>query len=133
MLNPDVHFNAEVPAVLYRLMNDNKGIGLVMPKITYPDGRNQPLCKQFPSPLSLASRRFLGGLGKSLFAKQLSRYELRHLDMGITREIPCLSGCFMFIRSAVLREVGLFDERYFMYMEDVDLCRRIGARYKTVF
>jgi len=133
VLNPDVHFAAEVPATLYRFMNDNLDIGLVMPQIRYPDGTEQRLCKQFPSPLTLITRRFLGGIGRSMFAKQLSRYELRHLDFGTAREIPCLSGCFMFIRSAVLREVGFFDERYFMYMEDVDLCRRIGARYKTVF
>jgi hypothetical protein len=133
VLNPDVHFAPEIPAVLYRFMNDSQDIGLLMPQILYPDGTDQRLCKQFPSPLALLSRRFLGGIGRSLFAKQLSRYELRHLDLGIAREIPCLSGCFMFIRSTVLREVGFFDERYFMYMEDVDLCRRIGAKYKTVF
>ncbi len=133
VLNPDVHFAAEIPNALYHFMNDHQDIGLVMPRIRYPDGADQHLCKQIPSPLDLMSRRFLGGIGKSLFAKQLSRYELGHLDMRIAREIPCLSGCFMFIRSTVLREVGLFDERYFMYMEDVDLCRRIGARYKTVF
>ena len=133
VLNPDVHFAAEILNTLYHFMDDNQDIGLVMPQIRYPDGTDQPLCKQFPSPLTLITRRFLGGIGRSMFAKQLSRYELRHLDFGITREIPCLSGCFMFIRSATLREVDFFDERYFMYMEDVDLCRKIGARYKTVY
>ena len=133
VLNPDVHFAPEIPAALYRFMNENPAVGLVMPQIRYPDGTEQRLCKQFPEPLDLISRRFLGNIGKSLFAKRLDRYELRHLDMGIVREIPCLSGCFMFVRSTTLREVGFFDERYFMYMEDVDLCRRIGARYKTVF
>lgn len=39
----------------------------------------------------------------------------------------------MFMRASVLQEVGGFDERFFMYMEDVDLCRRIGARHMTVF
>lgn len=133
VLNPDVHFAPEIPAALYSFMNENPAVGLVMPQIRYPDGTEQRLCKQFPEPIDLISRRFLGNIGRSLFAKRLDRYELRHLDMGIVREIPCLSGCFMFVRSTALREVGFFDERYFMYMEDVDLCRRIGARYKTVF
>jgi GT2 family glycosyltransferase len=133
VLNPDVHFAPEVPAVLHRFMDDNQRVGLVMPKILNADGTEQRLCKQLPSPLDLLSRRFLGGVGKSLFAAQRDRYELQHLDLGVTREIPCLSGCFMFLRSTVLREVGFFDERYFMYMEDVDLCRRIGAKYQTVF
>lgn len=133
VLNPDVHFGKEVPSIIYRFMNDHPDIGLVMPRIRYPDGTDQLLCKRLPAPIDLMSRRFGGAIGRSIFARQLSRYELRNLDMRITREIPCLSGCFMFIRTAALREIGFFDERYFMYMEDVDLCRRIGSKYKTVF
>jgi GT2 family glycosyltransferase len=133
VLNPDVHFAQDILTVLYRFMNGNPTIGLVMPRIRYPDGSDQQLCKQIPAPIDLISRRFGGTIGRSLFAEQLSRYELRHLDLRIAREIPCLSGCFMFIRSATLREVGFFDERYFMYMEDVDLCRRIGLAHRTVF
>jgi len=133
VLNPDVRFLPEVLITLYRFMNDNQQVGLVMPKILHPDGTEQRLCKQLPSPLDLVTRRFLGGIGRQLFAGQLSRYELRSLDLRVAREVPCLSGCFMFLRSKTLREVGLFDERFFMYMEDVDLCRRIGERYKTIF
>jgi GT2 family glycosyltransferase len=133
VLNPDVHFTQDIPAAIYRFMNENLDVGLVMPRICYPDGSDQQLCKQIPAPIDLISRRFGGAIGRSIFAKQLRRYELRRLDMRVTREIPCLSGCFMFIRSATLREVGFFDERYFMYMEDVDLCRRIGEKNKTVF
>jgi len=133
VLNPDVSFGRDVLPALYRFMNDSRDIGLVMPKILYPDGSEQWLCKQIPSPVELISRRFLGGIGKTLFADRLSAYELRFLDFTIAREIPCLSGCFMFLRSTALCEIGFFDERYFMYMEDVDLCRRIGLKHKTVF
>jgi GT2 family glycosyltransferase len=133
VLNPDVYFSAEVPGALVRFMNEHRDVGLVMPKILNSDGTEQRLCKQLPSPLDLLSRRFLGGLGRKLFGEQLDRYELRHVNLGVIREVPCLSGCFMFLRTEALRDVGFFDERYFMYMEDVDLCRRIGATYKTVF
>jgi GT2 family glycosyltransferase len=133
VLNPDVHFSAEVPLALIGFMNEHPDVGLVMPKILNSDGTEQRLCKQLPSPLDLMSRRFLGGFGKILFGERLDRYEMRHVNLGVTREVPCLSGCFMFLRTKALREVGTFDERYFMYMEDVDLCRRIGAIYKTVF
>lgn len=47
--------------------------------------------------------------------------------------VPYLSGCFMFLRVSVLKEVGLFDERYFMYLEDTDLSRRIHKKYKTIY
>jgi GT2 family glycosyltransferase len=133
VLNPDVSFGSDVLATLYRFMNDSRDVGLVMPKILYPDGSEQRLCKRLPSPVELISRRFLGRIGKILFANRLRSYELRFLDLTVPREIPCLSGCFMFLRSTTLREIGSFDERYFMYMEDVDLCRRIGLKHKTVF
>ena len=48
-------------------------------------------------------------------------------------EVPSLSGCFMFMRVDVLKEVGGFDERFFMYAEDLDLCRRIGEVSKTMY
>ena len=48
-------------------------------------------------------------------------------------EVPNLSGCFMFIRTEVFSNVGLFDERYFLYLEDTDLCRRINEDYRTVY
>lgn len=133
VLNPDVHFASDILVSLYQFMNGNVDIGLVMPRVVYPDGRNQQLCKQIPSPLDLISRRFLGRFKKILFSKRLNRYELHHIDLSKTCEVPCLSGCFMFIRSDALRKIGYFDERYFMYMEDVDLCRRIGSKYKTAF
>ena len=48
-------------------------------------------------------------------------------------EVPFLSGCFMFLRTKVLEDIGLFDERFFMYAEDIDLTRRINEKYKTIF
>jgi GT2 family glycosyltransferase len=134
VVNPDIICGPEVIPKLFAFTQDRRDIGLIMPRILYPDGSEQRLCKQIPSPFDLFARRFLGRLGTTpLFAKQLERYELRHLDLTVNRQVPCLSGCFMFLRMSALREVGFFDERFFMYMEDFDLCRRIGARYKTVF
>jgi GT2 family glycosyltransferase len=63
----------------------------------------------------------------------LSAYELRHKDYNSIMEVPNLSGCFMFVRTEVFSKVGLFDERYFLYLEDTDLCRRINEHYRTVY
>jgi len=131
--NPDIRFSQEVLPALYRYMSEHPDAGIVMPRILYPDGSEQRLCKRLPEPLDLVARRFLGSWGEGLFKTRLDRYELRHLDLNVVREVPNLSGCFMFIRSAALEKTGYFDERFFMYMEDVDLCRRIGRHYKTMF
>ena len=51
----------------------------------------------------------------------------------MTLNVPFLSGCFMFLRTEAVKEVGLFDERFFLYAEDIDFTRRMHSRYKTVF
>lgn len=133
ILNPDICLQSGTLSQLARIMAQLPEAGLLMPRIVYPDGREQRLCKLLPTPFDLFLRRFLGKFGSAFFRNRFEQYELRRLDMSVPREVPCLSGCFMFLRAAALRKVGFFDERYFMYMEDVDLCRRIGSRYKTVF
>jgi hypothetical protein len=68
-----------------------------------------------------------------MFHKRLSAFELCDMDMTKVLSVPYLSGCFMLIRRDALQKVGLFDERFFMYFEDLDLTRRIHERYQTVY
>ena len=58
---------------------------------------------------------------------------MRHTDYNKIIEVPHISGCFMTIRTEVLEKSGLFDERFFLYLEDVDLTRRISKWGKTIF
>jgi GT2 family glycosyltransferase len=133
VLNPDVRFGPEVLGHLRRFMDENPEAGLVMPQVLYPDQQPQLLCKRLPAPMDLVVRRFGGDSLQRLFQERLNRYLLQDVDLTVPRMVPALSGCFMFLRTSVLQRVGLFDERFFMYMEDVDLCRRIGEVSKTMF
>lgn len=133
ILNPDVRFCQGVLQELYEFMQLNPDVGLVMPRVLYPDGQEQDLCKLLPTPSDLLIRRFGGPLGRSIFRAKMDRYLLRGMDLTTHRVVPSLSGCFMMIRTSLFHQIGLFDERYFLYMEDVDLCRRIGEVSKTVY
>jgi GT2 family glycosyltransferase len=134
VLNPDVYFKGWVLEELYNFMENNPDVGLVMPKVLYPDGTLQYLCKLLPTPLDLFGRRFLNfGPFKKIVEKRNEVYELRFTGYDKIMEVPYLSGCFMFIRTSVLKKVGLFDERFFMYLEDTDLSRRIHRVAKTVY
>jgi len=134
VLNPDVYFEGGVLEELYNFMENNPDVGLVMPKVLYPDGTLQYLCKLLPTPLDLFGRRFLNfGPFKKIVEKRNEIYELRFIGYDKVMEVPYLSGCFMFIRTEVLKKVGLFDERFFMYLEDTDLSRRIHRVAKTVY
>lgn len=131
VLNPDIYWSDDVIGELAKFMDKNEDVGLVMPKIVYPNGDTQYLCKLLPTPMDLIIRRFI--VLKSYQEKNDSKYELHWTGYDKIMEVPSLSGCFMFMRCSILKEVGGFDERYFMYAEDLDLCRRLGEHSKTVF
>jgi GT2 family glycosyltransferase len=133
VLNPDVYFWGGVLERLLDYVRARPDIGVVMPKILNPDGSVQHLCKRLPAPSDLIFRRFLPRVLKAFVKERLARYEFRDQDYDTILSVPVLSGCFMMLNCAALSEVGIFDERYFMYMEDVDLCRRMHQRYKTIY
>lgn len=133
IINPDIYFTEGTLEKICLFMERQPEIGVVMPKILYPDGAIQYLCKQLPTPFDLIIRRFIPGPLKFIFKKRFVKYELRDKNYGEVMDVPCLSGCFMFVRTEIFSHIGLFDERYFMYLEDVDLCKRIGAKFRTVY
>jgi GT2 family glycosyltransferase len=134
VLNPDVYFEKGVLEELYNFMEKNHDVGMVMPKIIYPDGSIQYLCKLLPTPLDLFGRRFLSwGPFKDWIKKRNEHFELRFTNYDVPMDVPFLSGCFMFIRTKVLEKVGLFDERFFLYCDDLDLSRRIHKVSRTVY
>jgi len=133
VLNPDVFFERGVLEKIFVFMQTNKDIGLLMPKVCYPDGSIQYLCKLLPAPLDLLLRRSNIKILNNFFRKRLDNYELRFTGYQRIMNVPHLSGCFMFLRREVFAKVGIFDERFFMYLEDIDLSRRINKHYRTVF
>lgn len=131
VLNPDVYFDSGVLEELFDFMEKNKDVANVMPKVFYPDGNLQYLCKLLPTPKELIARRFIKN--DETIRKINHHYELRDSGYDKILNIPFLSGCFMFLRVEHLKEIGLFDEKIFMYMEDTDLNRRLHSKYKTIF
>lgn len=132
VLNPDVYFDNNVISELVNYMNDNVGIGNIMPKVLYPDKSIQYLCKLLPTPYDWIGRRF--NPFKKMVEKRNELFELRFTNYDKIMEVPYLSGCFMFLRLSAIKKIGMFDEGIFMYGEETDLCRRlIDEGYKTVF
>lgn len=130
VLNPDIYFEKDIFKEIVKFMDKNIDVGMMMPKIKFPNGDDQQLCKLLPTPFDLFQRRFLPRWD---WAERLnSKYEMNFIEDKEIIESPYLSGCFMFIRTDVLKEIGLFDERIFMYSEDLDLTRRIHMKYRTI-
>lgn len=131
ILNPDIIIEKGALEKLTDYMEQHPEVGNIMPKIIYPDGELQYLCKLLPSPIDLIFRRFIPvKKWKDTINK---RYELHSFGYDKIMNVPNLSGCFMFLRTEALKQVGLFDENIFMYLEDIDLNRRIHSKYQTIY
>ena len=128
--NPDVSLGPDTLTRLYQLLESRPDIGLCGPRIVGTDGQLHHLCKRLPSPMDLAIRRFAPS---SWFAAQRAYYEMRDHSYERPMEAPFLSGCFMFFRSTVLSRLDGFDERYFLYIEDLDLSRRAATIARNLY
>lgn len=131
VMNADVYFENDCVEHIVQFMDKHPQVGNLMPRVFFPCGDEQYLAKLLPSPLDLLVRRFIPV--HAVREKINSRYELRFGAKNRIMQVPFLSGSFMFLRVSALRRVGLFDEKFFMYLEDVDLNRRILEHYETVF
>lgn len=121
VLNPDVKMEPEVIIGLVNEMEKNKEIGVIAPGVKYPDGKHQYTCRRYPTLVELI-QRFL-----KLSTKRV-RYG-NYLDMDLTKPlyVDVLHGCFLLFRTENFVEINGFDTRYFLYMEDIDICRKIDA------
>ena len=130
VLNPDLLFEPSVIDALESYMKLDSRIGQLSPKIVNPNGELQYLCKLIPTPFDLIFKRFFP---KSFTEKRSQKFQLKFTGYKKMMDVPYLSGCFMFFRMSALKEMGLFDGRFFMYPEDIDITRRMHERFRTVF
>lgn len=130
VLNSDVYFDPEVLEFLVRYMEAHADVAQVQPNVVYPNGEMQYTCRLLPTPVNLIFRRFLP---KTMVEKMNVRYQLKFHDHKSEMNVPYHQGSFMFFRIACFKQVGLFDERFFMYPEDIDITRRMHKYYRTMF
>lgn len=123
-LNSDIALNENCLDEMFDFMEQNPEVAASSCKLTFPDGTLQHSCRKFPSFKTF----FLMLLGMRYFfpnMKTFREYLMLDWDHSDVKEVDQIMGSFMFIRKDVLDRVGSFDERYWMYFEEVDLCLRI--------
>lgn len=134
LLNPDTVIEEQTLEKCCRFMDDHPDAGGLGVKMVDGKGKFLPESKRsLPTPWVAFSKVF--GLA-AIFpkSKKFGRYHLKYLDENKTHEIEILAGAFMLMRKKVLDEVGLLDEEYFMYGEDIDLSYRIiKGGYKNYY
>ena len=131
IINADIYFEEGIIENILNYMDNNIEIGQIGPKIKGTNGEITNSCKLIPTPINLIVRRFIPI--KKMVEKIDYDYEMKWYNHENIMEVPILSGCFIFLRTEVFSKIGKFDERYFLYLEDYDFCRRVGKEYKVVY
>ncbi len=127
ILNPDTIIKDKAIFTLWNYFKNNKGIGVIGPKLLYPDGQLQYSCSRFPRfYMPVLRRTFLG----DFFPKLRDDFQMINFNHNLVSEVDWLMGsCLMFKKRISLTSGTFFeprfDSRYFMYCEDMDFCREI--------
>jgi N-acetylglucosaminyl-diphospho-decaprenol L-rhamnosyltransferase len=124
-LNPDTEITAGALDRLCGLLDERPELGIVGPRLALLDGSFDHAAKRsFPTPLGALGH--FARIGRRSSAGRLAQYRATELGEHQPGAVDAVNGAFMLIRRAALEQVGLFDEGYWMYMEDLDLCYRFA-------
>ncbi|MDP2709561.1 MAG: glycosyltransferase family 2 protein [bacterium] len=133
IMNPDTAAARDVFSKLFAFMEKNSEAGVIGPKQLNPDGSRQDSCFRWPALMTPIYRRT--PLGRTVAGKKdLDRFLYKDYNKDKAREVDWLLGSFLFCRAGALRQVGAYDEKFFLYLEDTDLCRRFWrGGFKAVY
>lgn len=128
ILNPDVTFKVKVITNLIFELEKNIEVSMIAPKVLFPDGEHQYSCRRYPSVSELIARRFT--FLKPLFKSTTFKGEYRDKNLEKAFFAEYIAGCFQLYKTEDFVKLNGFDERYFLYMEDVDICKKIDVLEK---
>lgn len=134
LLNTDCQATHQTITESLKFLETHPEVGVLSCKLVLPDGSIDPACHRgFPTPW--ASLTYFLGLEKLFPASRIfGQYHQGYKPMGEIHDVDCISGAFFLIRREVIEKVGLLDEAFFMYGEDIDWCYRIReAGWKIQF
>lgn len=134
LLNTDCEATHRAITESLKFLDSHPEVGCMSCKLVLSDGTIDPACHRgFPSPW--ASLTYFLGLEKLFPASRIfGQYHQGYKPMGEIHDVDCISGAFFLVRREVIDEVGLLDEAFFMYGEDIDWCFRIRkAGYRIQF
>lgn len=124
ILNPEISFAPHVLANMVTHMNASPDVGVGSSVICYPDGKLQESIRRFPT---LKDQLCILSKTPHMLRRNdvLDLYMMRDKDPLVTQDVDSIMGAFMWIRREVIDSVGLFDERYFGFFEEVDYCKMV--------
>lgn len=133
LLNPDIAVLDNSIEKLIKYLEENKKVGIVGPQLLNPDKTIQKSCYRYPNwYIPILRRTFLAKFPWA--KKELEKYLMFGFNHQEKKEVDWILGAALMLRKEMLKKIGLFDKKFFLYFEDIDLCRRANqANWKIVY
>ena len=125
LLNSDTKIINDCLEKCLKFMDTDKNIGALGCKIMLPDGSLDKACRRSYPDVKVSFYRMTGLSQIFPKSERFNKYNLTYLDENGIYNVDCITGAFMLIRNKVIDQVGLLDESFFMYGEDIDYCYRL--------
>lgn len=129
IVNPDVLLESDVFSIILDYLDTNQDVGMCIPKITNEHGERLAVYRQYLTVVDMFIRMFCG----SMFRKRQASHTMQDMDYSKPFQVPFGQGSFLVIRTSLFKELHGFDDGYFMYLEDADLCRRVNEKSKLMY
>jgi len=123
LLNPDTEITSGAVEKLYFFLKKHPKIGICGPKLVFPNGRLQMSCRRFPTWKTVIVRR--SPLRNFLINSKENKYHLGYdINHSKTQPVDWLLGACLLIRKEMIEDIGVLDEKYYLYVDDIDYCYR---------
>ena len=119
ILNPDIEFQSNVISNLIKVLLNQPKVTFITPKVLYPNKEIQFVCRKHPTFFDLINRKL------KISKNNIRKNEYQDQDLEHPFYPDFIHGCFMLFNTEDFKRLKGFDERYFLYMEDADMCRKI--------
>ena len=129
IVNPDILLKDDAFSPILKYLDTNKDVGMVIPKVTDEKGELQEVYRKELTVFDMFVRMFC----RKLFPKRIAKHTLQNKDYSKPFQVPFAQGSFLVVRTDILKDLQGFDDGYFMYIEDADLCRRVNLVSKLVY
>ena len=129
IINPDIILEHDALKVIIDYLNQNSDVGMCIPNITDEKGNRLSVYREEVTVFDMFIRMFC----KGLFKKRKAKHTMQYQDYTKPFLVPFGQGSFLVIRTKLFKELNGFDDRFFMYLEDADLCKRVNQKSKLMY
>jgi GT2 family glycosyltransferase len=129
IMNPDILFKEDAFTKIITYMDNNQEVGMVIPNITDAKGNRQKVYRLELTVFDMFIRMF----ARKIFSKRFAKHTMQDADYSKPFQVPFGQGSFLVIRTDLFKKLKGFDDNFFMYVEDADLCKRVNCISKLMY